>query len=53
MLGQLKFKQATGDLNAKDKARLKVIEDSMRDVERRAEIKFPTSTAGWSAKPKG
>lgn len=46
MLGQLKFKKATGDLNAKDQAKLKVIEDSMRDVERQAEIKFPTPGAG-------
>ena len=53
MLGQLNFKKATGDLSAKDAAKLKVIEDRMRDVERQAETKFPTSTAGWSAKPKG
>lgn len=46
MLGQLNFKKATGDLSAKDAAKLKVIEDRMRDVERQAETKFPTSTAG-------
>jgi len=44
MLGQLNFKKATGDINAKDKIRLGVIEDRMREVERQAEIKFPTST---------
>jgi hypothetical protein len=56
LLGQLNFKEATGDLNAKDKIRLGVIKDKMRDVERQAEIKFPTPGAGMrlvSTRPAG
>ena len=47
---------SAASMSKKDQTKLKVIEDRMRDVERQAEIKYPTPGAGMKlvgARPAG
>jgi len=54
MVGPLRLKQRLGKISPEELEKLKIYDQSMRELERKADIKFSSqgSTAGWSAKPK-